>query len=142
MLEQAELNALKTFAVAHGRGWKAELQKRWEHANCSPVLMGLRNKIGPSGLAAIRQADLPLPADHAGSILRRQRRSCPTWLRRLVLDREQHRLDPGASRAWFVKHVDVWTRWFHANNAEWKRSLESEGNQGRDQLYVLGEPLA
>ena len=37
---------------------------------------------------------------------------------------------------WFVEHVDVWTRWFHANNAEWKRSLESEGNQGRDQLYV------
>ena len=42
MLTQAELNAVREFAKAHGRRWKAELQKRWEHANCSPDLISAK----------------------------------------------------------------------------------------------------
>jgi hypothetical protein len=133
-LTQAERNELRAFANTHGRRWKAALQTRWEHANCSPVLQRLRNKIGPSGLVTIRQADLrypPTTREHfeaATPIM-------PDVVAETCLGKRQHNLTDD-QRAWFVKHVDTWTRWFHANNAEWKRSLESEGDQGRDQLYV------
>ena len=47
-----------------------------------------------------------------------------------------------AQVSWFVRHVDLRTRWLHANNPRWKRWLESEGNKGRDQLYVFAEHWA
>lgn len=59
----------------------------------------------------------------------------PDVVAQACLEQRRHDLTP-AQAEWFVRHVDVWTRWFHANNAKWKRSLESDGNQGRDQLYV------
>ena len=59
----------------------------------------------------------------------------PDVVAETCLGKRQHNLTAD-QRAWFVKHADAWTRWFHANDAEWKRSLESEGNRGRDQLYV------
>jgi hypothetical protein len=46
---------------------------------------------------------------------------------------DRRRLPYDDKRAWFIKHVDTWVRWFHANNVKWRRMLDG-GN--RDQLYV------
>ncbi len=59
----------------------------------------------------------------------------PDVIAETCLAQRQHELTPEQT-VWFVQHVDVRTRWFHANNAKWKRSLEANGNTGRDQLYV------
>ena len=48
------------------------------------------------------------------------------------LAQRQHVLTAGQV-AWFVRHVDTWVRWFHANNAQWRQMLE---RGERDQLYV------
>jgi hypothetical protein len=143
MLDQTELTALKTFAVTHGRRWKSQLQVRWEHANCSPELMRVRNKIGPSGLAAIRQLDLdnaklpPTPREE----FEKRTAIMPDVVAETVLGRMDHELTP-AQCEWFVKHTDVWTRWFHANDSQWKRSLERNDNRGRDRLYSFVEHWA
>jgi hypothetical protein len=143
MLEQAELNALKDFAVEHGRRWKSILRDRWEHANCSAELQRVRNKIGPSGLAAIRKADLdagklpPTPQkefEERTSIM-------PDVVARTCIGRLDHSLN-AEQVEWFVHHVDVWTRWFHANNAKWRRKLDSRDNAGRDFLYTFAEHWA
>ena len=109
---------------------------RWEHANCSPDLMRVRNKIGPSGLAAIRQADFddcrqpPTPS----ADFERLTGLLPDLVAETVLSRVGHSLSDDQVK-WFVNHADMWTRWFHANNARWRRSLQSNGNAGRDRLY-------
>ena len=59
----------------------------------------------------------------------------PDVIAETCLGQRQHSLTP-AQVSWFIRHVDVWTRWFHANNAKWKMSLEAKDNSGRDQLYV------
>jgi hypothetical protein len=51
------------------------------------------------------------------------------------LDQRQHNLTL-AQMEWFIHHVVIRTRWLYANNTKWKRSLELESNQGRDQFYV------
>jgi len=136
-LTDREMYELRGFAKCYGRNWKAELRKRWEHANCTPVLQHLRNRIGPSGLAVIRQCDLK--PKYLPPTTREHFEACtpimPGVIAETCLGRRQHTLTP-AQAAWFVRHVDVWTRWFHANNPKWKRSLESKSNAGRDQLYV------
>jgi hypothetical protein len=138
MLDQAELNALKTFARDHGRNWKSILRDRWEHANCSPELQRVRNKIGPSGLAAIRKADLDaghLPPTPYDVFIART-----SLLPNLIAERclESAKLTPEQCK-WFVDHTDRWVRWFHANNQKWKRKLEAKGNAGRDFLYAFVE---
>lgn len=41
---------------------------------------------------------------------------------------------------YFVRHADLWVRWFYANNQTWKRAIESPkngGNYGRDYCYTF-----
>ena len=138
-LTDAEMYELRGFAKCYGRNWKAELRKRWEHANCTPVLQHLRNRIGPSGLAAIRQCDLKpkyLPPTTREHFEARTPQSCPTCDCRNLFGPATAYLDAGASGMVYSTRRCLGTRWFHANNAKWKRSLESKGNAGRDQLYV------
>jgi hypothetical protein len=57
----------------------------------------------------------------------------PRVIARTCIDQREHHLSADAVQ-WFVDHTDAWVRWFHANNAKWRRLLESD--RGRDQLYV------
>ena len=49
-----EREALRAFAAEQGRCWKAELRKQWMNASASPLLHGLRNRLGPSWLVRFR----------------------------------------------------------------------------------------
>lgn len=51
--------ALRQFAKANGRIWKAKLNILWERADAPVVLHQLRNSHGPSWLASYR---IPLEA--------------------------------------------------------------------------------
>lgn len=63
-LADEQLAALRDFAAQQGRQWKSVLRYMWETgryygtATNSALLQQVRNKIGPSGLAGIRPADL------------------------------------------------------------------------------------
>jgi len=52
-----EIRALEQFRHAEGRRWKSKLNEMWEkggypgHEDKAAILQGVRNKIGPSGLA-------------------------------------------------------------------------------------------
>lgn len=75
-LTDEQRQALKAVETQHGRRWKAELRIAWEkcsirdlgvderllNGNIEAVLIHLRNTIGPSGLNAIRTADLDPPS--------------------------------------------------------------------------------
>lgn len=50
----AEVAALRAFANAHGRYWKAELRRQWMNASASPTLHHLRNRLGPAWLCGYR----------------------------------------------------------------------------------------
>lgn len=60
-----EIDALRAFAAAHGRCWKAALRQRWMKANAPAILHGLRNRLGPSWLVRFR-----LPADVESQVFR------------------------------------------------------------------------
>jgi hypothetical protein len=78
-LTEEQRQALKAVEARHGRRWKAELRIAWEkcsirdlgiderllNGNIEAVLIHLRNTIGPSGLLAIRTADLEPPVPSA-----------------------------------------------------------------------------
>lgn len=51
-----QVEAIRAYAREHGRTWKRQLTDEW--ANGSPALRWLRNTLGPSGLLALRLADL------------------------------------------------------------------------------------
>jgi plasmid stability protein len=53
-LDADTLSALRTYAAAHGRAWKAALRADWMRAAAPPALQALRNTLGPSGLATIK----------------------------------------------------------------------------------------
>lgn len=53
-----EMVALRTFAAAQGRCWKAALRQKWMDASAPAILHGLRNRLGPTWLDRFR-----LPAD-------------------------------------------------------------------------------
>lgn len=50
-LDVNEQSEICEFAVKNGRNWKSKLRQAWERAEC---LVSIRNKIGPSGLIALR----------------------------------------------------------------------------------------
>lgn len=46
--------ALKDYAAAHGRTWKAKLRDDWVNARTTGALQELRNSHGPSWLKSFR----------------------------------------------------------------------------------------
>ena len=50
----------------------------------------------------------------------------------IILNKKKHFLTEEQSY-WFIAHVDLWVRWFHANNSRWRRRLE---NDGRDWMCM------
>lgn len=48
------IDALRAYANAHGRGWKAALRADWTRSAAGPALQALRNSHGPSWLAGYR----------------------------------------------------------------------------------------
>lgn len=89
-----ELAALRRYAAEYGRTWKQHLRRTWEkgtedralHGMYTSVLRGLRNRIGPSGLARItiteRKANKGRkPAKRRAPKARRANcgRACKSW---------------------------------------------------------------
>jgi len=63
--------ALRLYAAKKGRTWKAKLRADWENASALPILMTLRNALGPSWLAGFK---FPISADNTEqSVARRVR---------------------------------------------------------------------
>ncbi|PZP20164.1 MAG: hypothetical protein DI607_00645 [Sphingomonas hengshuiensis] len=51
-LTRAENNAIRAYAMEHGRYWKASLRDDWMNARTTGVMQALRNSHGPSWLVS------------------------------------------------------------------------------------------
>ena len=51
-LTQAEHDAIRAYAIEHGRYWKASLRDDWMNARTTGVMQALRNSHGPSWLVS------------------------------------------------------------------------------------------
>jgi hypothetical protein len=51
---QEQLEALRSYANAHGRQWKSNLLSDWEHGRTVGELQQVRNQFGPSWLVKFK----------------------------------------------------------------------------------------
>ncbi len=51
-LTQAEHDAIRAYAIEHGRYWKASLRDDWMNARTTGVMQALRNSHGPSWMVS------------------------------------------------------------------------------------------
>ena len=64
-LDADEARAVREFAARKGRTWKTVLSAQWMRSEASPILMRLRNRLGPAWLKGLK---LPKSAGSAGAL--------------------------------------------------------------------------
>lgn len=54
-----------------------------------------------------------------------------------VLERADYSRATPEQWNFFRNHINIWIRWFDANNKKYRRKMRAKSNSGRDFVYIL-----